>query len=207
MFLQNTWVADSGFGRIRWRVGFGRIRVDSGRCPLRRRIHRDQKFGQIGTILGDFTILDDLGRFWVQSCSCRPNGFRIRTDSVDSRIRTDSDGFQRPKYGMRQPRYFLCSDLQIDGIFVLLFKSTLFKFVWRKDRDMVSTAAFGHGHGHGHGHDRGHITSPTGFGRVKVVSTLGTGRPKPQGPESHRGSRVQYTSDSIDQLAYMRRQI
>ena len=50
-----------------------------------------------------------------------------------------------------------------------------------KDRDLVLTASFGH--------DRGHVTSPTGFGRVKVVSTLGTGRPKrhfltTQGPES-----------------------
>jgi hypothetical protein len=31
--------------------------------------------------------------------------FGIRTDSVDSRIRTDSDGFQDPKYGSRQPRH------------------------------------------------------------------------------------------------------
>jgi len=51
---------------------------------------------------------------------------------------------------------------------------------WRKDRDLVSTASLG----------RGHIADRlTGFGRAKVVSTLGTGRPKrhflmTQGPES-----------------------
>ena len=42
----------------------------------------------------------------VQSVSAfRPyrNGFRIRTDSVESPIWTDSDGFQYLKYGSRQP--------------------------------------------------------------------------------------------------------
>ena len=30
--------------------------------------------------------------------------FRIRTDSVEGQIRTDSDGFLDPKYGGHQPR-------------------------------------------------------------------------------------------------------
>ena len=60
-------------------------------------------------LLDDFgrfwTNWDDFGRFWIQGGSGRPNGFRIRTDSVESR--TGSDGFGRipgPKDGMRQPR-------------------------------------------------------------------------------------------------------
>jgi hypothetical protein len=34
-------------------------------------------------------------------------GFRIRTDSVEGRIRADSDGLLDPKYGIRQPSLVL----------------------------------------------------------------------------------------------------
>jgi len=62
------WDAGSGFGRIRWRVGFGRIRADS-----------EQPRREI------FAISQSVWAF-------RPyrNGFRIRTDSVESWIRTNS---------------------------------------------------------------------------------------------------------------------
>jgi len=62
--------------------GFGRIRADY-----------EQPAGH--TFCG---ILHSVWAFWAYR-----NGFRIRTDSVESRIRTDSDGFQDPKYGSRQP--------------------------------------------------------------------------------------------------------
>jgi len=87
-----SWDAGSGFGRIRWRVGFGRIRADSGRCPLRRRIHGAQKFGQTRTILGD---LDDLGRFGaILGLGLKLSPKRV-PDSDGFGREWDSDGFGR----------------------------------------------------------------------------------------------------------------
>ena len=81
--VEFNWDGGSGFGRIRWRVGFGRIRADSEQ-PRR------------GFFCG---IVQYVWAFRP----CR-NGLRIRTESVESRIRMDSDGFQDLKYGSRHHR-------------------------------------------------------------------------------------------------------
>ena len=64
-------------------------------------------------------------------------------------------------------------------------------FVWRKDSTLVSTLHF--------------VPSPTGFGSVNLVSTLGTGRPTrhfftTQGPESRSSFGLRYSVQISSQL-------
>ena len=55
-------------------------------------------------------------------------------------------------------------------------------FVWREDITLVSTRHF--------------VTSPTGVGRVKVVSTLEAGRPKRQ-KELTQGCELRSALDDV----------
>ena len=87
-----SWVADSGFGRIRWRVGFGRF----GRIPGGVRSGDESIETRNLDKLGRFwAILDDFGRFGAILGSKLKLSPKWVPDSDGFGRQSDSDGFGR----------------------------------------------------------------------------------------------------------------